>query len=125
MPLKIGVWPLVLIGLTIAQRVAELVLSAGCTQGTYAPLEIELGLPTGAATGTDTSLMYLSVYGAGAAAFDTSGYLFQLAGVTKAGGKVLQDTTSGSTIRPVQVLKVKTPDGIRYLPLYSTAAIAA
>jgi hypothetical protein len=105
--------------------VGEIVLSAGCTQGTYAAFEAEIGMPSGAVTGTNTSFFYLSSYGADKATFDTSGTLFNLAGVTKGSGKFLQDTTSGSTIRPVQVIKVVTPDGIRYLPLYSTAAIAA
>jgi hypothetical protein len=105
--------------------VGEVVLSAGCTQGTYAAIEAEIGMPSGAVTGTNTSFFYLSSYGADKATFDTSGTLFNLAGVTKGSGKFLQDTTSGSTIRPVQVIKVVTPDGIRYLPLYSTAAIAA
>ena len=45
--------------------------------------------------------------------------------LAKGSGKFLQDTTAGPTIRPVQVIKVVTPDGIRYLPLYVTAAIAA
>jgi hypothetical protein len=105
--------------------VGEVVLSAGCTQGTYAAFEAEIGMPSGAVTGTNTSFLYLSTYGADKATFDTSGTLFNLAGVTKGSGKFLQDTTSGPTIRPVQALKVITPDGIRYLPLYSTAAIAA
>lgn len=105
--------------------VGEIVLSAGCTEGTYACFEAEMGCPTGAATGTDASFLHLSLYGAGAAVFDTNGLLFNLQGVTKAGGKLLQDTTTGSTARPVQALKVKTPDGIRYLPLYDTVAIAA
>lgn len=105
--------------------VGEIVMSAGCTQGTYAAIEAEVGMPSGAVTGTNTSFLYLSSYGADKATFDTSGTLFNLAGVTKGSGKLLQDTTAGSTIRPVQVLKVVTPDGIRYLPLYSTAAIAA
>jgi hypothetical protein len=105
--------------------VGEIVLSAGCTQGTYAAIEAEIGMPTGAVTGTNTSFFYLSSYGAAKATFDTSGTLFNLAGVTKGSGKFLQDTTSGATIRPVQAIKVVTPDGIRYLPLYSTAAIAA
>jgi hypothetical protein len=105
--------------------VGEIVLSAGCTQGTYAAFEAEIGMPSGAVTGTNTSFMYLSTYGADKATFDTSGTLFNLAGVTKGSGKFLQDTTAGSTIRPVQVIKVITPDGTRYLPLYSTAAIAA
>ena len=105
--------------------VGEIVLSAGCTQGTYAAFEAEIGMPSGAVTGTNTSFMYLSTYGADKATFDTSGTLFNLAGVTKGSGKFLQDTTSGSSARPVQVIKVVTPDGIRYLPLYSTPVIAA
>jgi hypothetical protein len=105
--------------------VGEIVMSAGCTQGTYAAIEAEVGMPSGAVTGTNTSFLYLSSYGADKATFDTSGTLFNLAGVTKGSGKLLQDTTSGATIRPVQALKVITPDGIRYLPLYVTAAIAA
>jgi hypothetical protein len=105
--------------------VGEIVLSAGCTQGTYAAIEAEIGMPSGAVTGTNTSFLYLSSYGADKTTFDTSGTLFNLAGVTKGSGKLLQDTTSGATIRPVQALKVVTPDGIRYLPLYVTAAIAA
>jgi hypothetical protein len=105
--------------------VGEIVLSAGCTQGTYAAMGCEIGMPTGAVTGTNTSFLYLSSYGADKATFDTSGTLFNLAGVTKGSGKLLQDTTSGPTIRPVQAIKVVTPDGIRYLPLYVTAAIAA
>lgn len=105
--------------------VGEIVLSAGCTQGTYAAMECEIGMPTGAVTGTNTSFLYLSSYGADKATFDTSGTLFNLAGVTKGSGKLLQDTTSGATARPTSAIKVVTPDGIRYLPLYSTAAIAA
>ena len=105
--------------------VGEVVLSAGCTQGTYAAFEAEIGMPSGAVTGTNTSFFYLSTYGADKATFDTSGTLFNLAGVAKGAGKFLQDTTTGSTARPVQAIKVVTPDGIRYLPLYSTAAIAA
>lgn len=105
--------------------VGEVVLSAGCTQGTYAAFEAEIGMPSGAVTGTNTSFFYLSTYGADKATFDTSGTLFNLAGVTKGSGKFLQDTTTGATARPVQVIKVVTPDGTRYLPLYSTAACGA
>lgn len=104
---------------------SETVLSAGCVDGTYAGLEIELGMPAGAVCGTATSLLYLSVYGAAAGTFDTNGFLFDLVGVTKNTGKMLADTTTGATARPVQALRVKTPDGTRYLPLYDTVAIAA
>jgi len=103
----------------------EIVLSAGCTQGTYAAFEAEIGLPSGAKTGTNTSFFYLSSYGADAAEFDTNGTLFNLAGVTKGAGKFLQDTTTGSAARPTSVIKVITPDGTRFLPLYSTAACGA
>jgi hypothetical protein len=105
--------------------VGEIVMSAACTQGTYAAMECEIGMPSGAVTGGNTSFFYLSSYGADKATFDTSGTLFNLAGVTKGSGKLLADTTTGSTARPVQVIKVITPDGTRYLPLYSTVAIAA
>jgi hypothetical protein len=105
--------------------VGEVVMSAGCAAGTYAAFEAELGFPTGAVTGTNTSFFYLSTYGADKAIFDTNGTLFNLAGVTKGSGKFLQDTTAGATIRPVQVIKMLTPDGVRYLPLYVTAAIGA
>jgi|TARA_R110000822_G_C15183426_1_gene480611 hypothetical protein len=104
---------------------AEIVMSAATTQGTYAALDIEIGMPSGAKTAAATSFMYLSSYGADKATFDTDGNLFTLAGVAKGTGKLLADTTTGSTARPVQVLRVRTPDGIRYIPLYSTVAIAA
>jgi hypothetical protein len=104
----------------------EIVMSAATTNGTYAALDLEIGMPTGAVTaGAGTSFMYLSSYGADKATFDTTGNLFTLAGIAKGTGKLLQDTTSGSTARPVQALRVITPDGVRYLPLYSTVAIAA
>jgi hypothetical protein len=103
----------------------EIVMSAATTQGTYAALDLEIGMPTGAKTAAATNFMYLSSYGADKATFDTDGNLFTLAGVAKGTGKLLADTTTGSTARPVQVLRVRTPDGIRYLPLYSTVAIAA
>lgn len=105
--------------------VGEVVLSAACTQGTYAAFEAELGFPSGAKSGTNTSFFYLSTYGADKTEFDTNGTLFNLAGVTKGSGKFLQDTTSGSTARPTSVIKVITPDGTRFLPLYSTAACGA
>jgi hypothetical protein len=103
----------------------EIVMSAATTQGTYAALDLEIGMPSGAKTAAATNFMYLSSYGADKATFDTDGNLFTLAGVAKGTGKLLADATAGATARPVQVLRVRTPDGIRYLPLYSTVAIAA
>ncbi|HEX9595281.1 MAG TPA: hypothetical protein VF982_00245 [Anaerolineales bacterium] len=105
--------------------VAELIMGAGAADGTYAPLELELGMPSGALTGTETAFINFTAYGADASTLDDNGFLFSISGVTKGAGDLLSDTTSGSTARPVQVLKVKTPDGTRFLPLYSTVAIAA
>ena len=67
---------------------AELALSAGTTVGTYAPLEVEIGVPSGASLGTASSFMYLQVYGADLATFNTSGYLFEL-------GSGISDTAGG------------------------------
>ena len=104
----------------------EIVMSAGTTSGTYAALDLEIGMPSGASTaGAGTSFIYFSSYGADKATFDTTGNLFTLAGVAKGTGKLLDTATSGATARPVQTLRVITPDGVRYLPLYSTVAIAA
>jgi len=104
---------------------SETVLSAGCVDGTYAGLEVEFGMPTNAVCGAESSFLYLSLYGNAAGTFDDNGFLLSLTGVTKGAAHLLADTTTGATIRPVQVLRVKTPDGTRYLPLYSTIAIGA
>lgn len=61
---------------------AELSLSAGTTQGNYAPLEIELNVGTGASTGTKTAFIFMSAQGAGLATFKENGYLFILNGPT-------------------------------------------
>lgn len=103
----------------------EIVLSAGCVDGTYACIEAEMGMPSGAKTGTAASFMYLSLYGADASTFDTNGYLMQVAGLTKNTGKCYADATTGSTARPVEVLRVLVDGNVRYLPLYDTVAIAA
>ena len=103
---------------------SETVLSAGCTQGTYAGLEVELGMPSGAVCGTQTSLLYLSVYGAAASTFDTNGYFFSVAGLTKNTNKCYAATTTGTAL-PTEVLRVYTADGVRYLPLYTSVACGA
>ena len=74
---------------------AEMTLSAGTSAGTYAPLEIELNLPTGASTGTLTSMIYASVNGDDKATMDTNGRFINLAGVTAGAGKMW---VTGSTL---------------------------
>lgn len=76
---------------------AELNLSAGTTAGTYAPLESEIVLATGAKTGTATSFMYMAVTGDAASEFDTNGFLFELSGVTANTGKLWSEAASAAT----------------------------
>lgn len=73
---------------------AELDLGPGTSSGSYACFEGEMILPTSASTGTRTSFFSLNLSGANKAAFDTSGYLFDLNGVTAGSGKMF--STSGS-----------------------------
>ena len=96
--------------------VAEMTLSAGTTAGTYAPVEIELNLGTGAQTGTATSLMYASVNGAAAGTFDSNGFFFNLAGLTAGSTKCLQTGTTFAN--PAATLKCKVGSTTYYLPLY-------
>lgn len=68
--------------------VAELTLSAGTSAGTYAPLELELNMPSGASTGTLTSFIHASMQGANVATMDTNGRFLNIAGVTAGAGKM-------------------------------------
>lgn len=89
---------------------AEILLSAGTSSGTYAPLESEVVINTGGSTGTATSFLYCNATGTLASAFDTSGFLFQLgAGMTAASGKILYNNT----------IRVKVGSTTWYLPLSS------
>jgi len=98
--------------------VAEMTLSAGTVDGNYAPLELELNIPSGASTGTDTAMMYLSAQGADVGTFDTNGYLLKLAGLTAGSGKLLQ---TGNTLgTPAATMKVKIGSTTYYLPVYAT-----
>jgi len=59
---------------------AEMTLAAGTTQGTYAPVEIELNLGSNAPVGSATSFIYASANGT-ATAFLAGGYLMNLQGL--------------------------------------------
>jgi hypothetical protein len=101
---------------------AEMTLSAGTSEGTYAPLEIELNLGTSASTGTATSLIYASVNGAAAATFDTNGYIFNIAGVTAAAGKVY--STPAGTVDANELthgLRVKVAGEDYIIPMITVA----
>jgi hypothetical protein len=102
--------------------VAEMTLSAGTSAGTYAPVEIELNLGTGASTGTASSLMYASVNGAGKAAMDDNGYVLNLAGVTAGASKLFANNGSiGNVDEITHGLKVRIA-GADYFILLATAA---
>lgn len=100
---------------------AEMQLSAGTSSGSYAPLEIELGMGSGALTGTRTSFASINVYGAAASTMDTSGYLFDLNGLTAGAGKLF-DTTSKTGIGLSGALKIKIGSTDYFIPICTTAA---
>ena len=82
---------------------AEMALSAGCSAGTYAPLEIELGIPSDAVLGTKTAFMYLAVYGADKSNMDDDGVLFKLDGLTMASGKLFQENTAAAATHALKI----------------------
>jgi hypothetical protein len=104
--------------------VAELVLGGGCAAGSYAPLEVELGLPTGALTGTRTSLMSLNVYGDDAGAFDDSGFLFDLNGVAGSDPAHMFDEVTEQAVNAQARLRVQVNGTVWYIPLCDTAALS-
>jgi hypothetical protein len=102
--------------------VAEMTLSAGTSAGTYAPVEIELNLGTGASTGTASSLVYASVNGDGKAAMDDNGYFVNLAGVTAGSSKLFANNGSIGDVNEItHGLKVRIA-GADYFILMTTAA---
>ena len=82
---------------------AEMALSAGTVDGTYAPLESELVLGSGASTGTETSFMYMAASGADVATMDTSGDLFKLDGLTVNSGKLFQVNTAADATHALRI----------------------
>ena len=102
--------------------VAEMTMSAGTDAGTYAPVEIELNVPSSAALGTATSFMYASVNGDDKATFDDSGYIMNIAGVTAGSSKAFANNGSiGAVDEITNGLKVRIA-GADYYILLATAA---
>jgi hypothetical protein len=106
--------------------VAEMTLSAGTTDGNYAPLELELNLGSGAQTGTAAALIYASVNGADASTFDTNGYLMTLAGVTAGTSKMLMNVGTTTALADfTKGLRIKAA-GVDYvIPLITAAEFAS
>ena len=102
----------------------EMTLSAGTADGTYAPLELELNLATGALTGTQTSLIYAGVNGDDASTFDTSGNLLSVNGLTAGASNVFRTGLTAGTVNAActAALRIKV-DGVDYfIPLATATA---
>lgn len=103
---------------------AELVMSAGTSSGTYAPLESEISFGTTGVTGTATSFLYMNTAGTNRTNFDTSGYLFELgAGLSPASGKMIYDNTGTDPTNSNGSLRFRLPSGASaYLMYYDQEA---
>jgi len=101
---------------------AEMVLSAGTTSGTYAPLEAELVADTAVSTGTATSFLYGNIAGSnatGKTTLNTNGYLFELgAGVADTTGGIFEaETVAAGAVDFTHVLKCRIAGTTYYIGL--------
>jgi hypothetical protein len=104
--------------------VGELQLSAGTTQGTYAPIESEIVLPASASTGTASSFFYGAASGANVGAFDDNGFAFELAGLTKSSGHLIQ-ASAVTGVNSTDALKVRIAGVTYYIPLHTSETFAS
>src|SRR3990167_8338326 len=106
---------------------SEIVMSAGTGAGTYAALELELGMPTGAlANNSGTSFLYAQVYGADIATFDTYGYLLNLVGVTAGTSKMFMNVGTATALADfVKGLRIKVAGTDYVIPLITAAEFAS
>jgi hypothetical protein len=106
---------------------AEIVMGSGCTAGTYAALEIELGMPTGAVSANSgTSLIYAQVYGADISTFDTSGYILNLVGLTAGTSKAFMNVGTTTALADfVKGLRIKVSGADYVIPLITAAEFAS
>lgn len=103
---------------------AEMTLSAGTVDGNYAPIEIELNVPSGASTGTQTALVYASVNDADAATMDTNGVFVNLAGLTPGATdstKMVTAPGAAAALTPTLGIKIKIGSNFYYIPLVTQA----
>ena len=103
---------------------SEIDLGAGTTQGSYACFEAELNVPTSGSTGTRTSFLTLNAWGAGIAAFDTSGFLFDINGLTANTGKLLR-TGLSQAVTATARLRVQVNGTSYYIPLCVNEALTS
>jgi hypothetical protein len=97
--------------------VAEINLEAGTTVGTYAPLESEIVMPSGASTGTSTSFLYCNISGTDEGTANANMFLFELgAGVTINTGDMIQ-TIAEATVASTHSIKIKIAGTTYYIPI--------
>jgi hypothetical protein len=87
--------------------------------GTTAAIQAELWLETSAALGGTCSFIRCVADGAGKAAVDTSGFFFEIAGLTANTDKLFRASAPGTLAAS---LRCKVGGTTYYLPLYSAAA---
>ena len=104
---------------------AELALSAGTVDGTYAPLESELVAGSGASTGTSTSFLYCNIGGADAATVNTNGYLLELGAGVVDTADGLFDTIDADDADFNACLKIKIGGVDYFIGLSTTNAFTA
>ena len=106
----------------------EILLSAGTTSGTYAPLESELEANSAVSTGTSTSFFYANIDGSnssGKTTINTNGHLFELgAGIVDTANGLLDAITSDSTPVFEYRLRIMTGAGAMYIPASTSATFA-
>lgn len=103
---------------------AELVLSAGTTDGTYAALEAEIVQVTGDSLGTATTFLYCNCTGTGHAGFEESGNFAILGDLTSAADGFWEDGTVGAPANIDEWVAWKTPAGRRWMALYNAIPAA-
>ncbi len=102
--------------------VAELQLSAGTVDGTYAPLEAEIVTSAGGSTGTSTSFLYMNVTD-DSATFNTNGFLFELGAGVVDTANGLFDAESKTGIAKTHTLKIKIGGTPYYIALHTAQAM--
>jgi len=100
--------------------VAELITGDGMSAGSYAPLEIELGMPSGGLTGSRTSFISFNLYGADAGTMDDNGFLFDLNGVTAGAGDLFASNAK-SGIGMTHTLKCQILGTTYFIALHTSA----
>ncbi len=106
----------------------ELLLSAGTTPGTYAPIESELVADSAVTTGAATAFFYCNIGGSnstGKTTINTNGYLFYLGGGVVDTANGLFDTINADDIDACAALRIKIGATDYFIPLSTSIAFTA